>query len=166
VHAGIPFTALDENSSPPHEQLTDYQDAAYARALRALVERVRAAEASRGPRHQRSPKPWRAATTSCWPTRTSTRWRGCTPTATSSRASRAVFEGDYKLCFHLAPPLLAAATTRTPAELKKQAYGPWMLKAMRVLAEVPSTCAARCSTPSRAATTASSNGELIADYEA
>ncbi|HNQ76597.1 MAG TPA: indolepyruvate ferredoxin oxidoreductase family protein, partial [Pseudothauera hydrothermalis] len=45
------------------------------------------------------------------------------------------FEGDYKLVFHLAPPLLADKDAAT-GELKKKAYGPWMLKAMRVLARL------------------------------
>ena len=34
-----------------------------------------------------SPRRWRAATTSCSPTRTSTRWRGCSPTRPSRRRS-------------------------------------------------------------------------------
>ena len=45
----------------------------------------------------------------------------------------AQFEGNYKLSFHLAPPLFA---DRDPAtgELKKKEYGAWMLTAFRVLA--------------------------------
>jgi indolepyruvate ferredoxin oxidoreductase len=48
---------------------------------------------------------------------------------------RAQFEGRPKLRIHLAPPLLA---TRDPAtgELKKQAYGPWILTAMGRLARL------------------------------
>ena len=44
------------------------------------------------------------------------------------------FEGDYKLVFHLAPPL----TTKADAggEPKKKAYGPWMMSAFRVLAKM------------------------------
>jgi indolepyruvate ferredoxin oxidoreductase len=44
------------------------------------------------------------------------------------------FEGDYKLVFHLAPPTLADKDPQT-GELKKKTYGPWMLKAMRMLAK-------------------------------
>lgn len=44
------------------------------------------------------------------------------------------FEGDYKLVFHLAPPTLADKDPQT-GELKKKAYGPWMLKAMGTLAK-------------------------------
>ncbi len=48
---------------------------------------------------------------------------------------RASFDGDFKLNFHLAPPLLAR---RDPAsgELVKRSYGPWMLGAMRLLARM------------------------------
>ena len=39
---------------------------------------------------------------------------------------QATFEGDYRLNFHLAPPLLNKG--------KKSSYGPWMLKGFKVLA--------------------------------
>ena len=45
----------------------------------------------------------------------------------------AQFEGDYKLSFHLAPPLFADRDPTT-GELKKKEYGAWMLTAFRVLA--------------------------------
>jgi indolepyruvate ferredoxin oxidoreductase len=48
---------------------------------------------------------------------------------------RQQFEGDYRLQFHLAPPLLADRDPET-GHLKKRAYGPWMLKAFSVLARL------------------------------
>jgi len=45
------------------------------------------------------------------------------------------FEGDYRLRFHLAPPLTAARDPNT-GHLQKRAYGPWMLTAFRVLAKL------------------------------
>jgi len=45
------------------------------------------------------------------------------------------FEGDYKLRFHLAPPLTAERDPNT-GHLQKRAYGPWMLAAFRVLAKL------------------------------
>ncbi|MGE0830573.1 MAG: indolepyruvate ferredoxin oxidoreductase family protein, partial [Hyphomonadaceae bacterium] len=47
----------------------------------------------------------------------------------------AQFEGDYKLSFYLAPPLLAQRDRQT-GELKKQRYGGWMLHAFKVLAKL------------------------------
>ncbi|HEV2677741.1 MAG TPA: indolepyruvate ferredoxin oxidoreductase family protein [Aliidongia sp.] len=43
------------------------------------------------------------------------------------------FDGDYKLQFHLAPPMLADRDPTT-GHLKKRVYGPWMLKAFGLLA--------------------------------
>ncbi len=43
-----------------------------------------------------------------------------------------MFEGDYKVVHHLAPPLLAKRNEK--GELVKQSYGPWMRKAFGVLA--------------------------------
>jgi len=46
----------------------------------------------------------------------------------------AQFEGDYKLNYHLAPPMLAKKNDK--GELVKQSFGPWMLTAFRVLARL------------------------------
>jgi indolepyruvate ferredoxin oxidoreductase len=45
------------------------------------------------------------------------------------------FEGDYRLVLHLAPPVLSRVDPAT-GEPRKKAYGPWMLKAMRLLASL------------------------------
>src|SRR5438270_756386 len=44
------------------------------------------------------------------------------------------FEGDYKLRFHMAPPLTAERDAA--GHLQKRAYGPWMLGVFRVLAKL------------------------------
>ena len=44
------------------------------------------------------------------------------------------FEGDYRIRLHLAPPLWSKADPVT-GEPRKGTYGPWMLKAMAVLAK-------------------------------
>ncbi|HYC65071.1 MAG TPA: DUF6537 domain-containing protein, partial [Reyranellaceae bacterium] len=43
------------------------------------------------------------------------------------------FEGDYKLTFHLAPPLIADRDPTT-GQLKKREFGAWMLPAFKLLA--------------------------------
>jgi indolepyruvate ferredoxin oxidoreductase len=43
-----------------------------------------------------------------------------------------MFEGDYKLVFHLAPPLLARPDPTT-GEPRKRAFGPWILPLFKVL---------------------------------
>jgi indolepyruvate ferredoxin oxidoreductase len=45
-----------------------------------------------------------------------------------------MFEGDYKLKFHLAPPLFAERDAN--GHLIKQEFGPWMLKAFGALAKL------------------------------
>jgi indolepyruvate ferredoxin oxidoreductase len=46
----------------------------------------------------------------------------------------ATFEGDYKINFHLAPPLLAKRDDK--GHLVKQQFGPWMMSAFGVLAKL------------------------------
>ncbi len=45
------------------------------------------------------------------------------------------FTGDFKLSLHLAPPLFSKIDAQTGRPVKKE-YGGWMLKAMRVLAQL------------------------------
>ena len=45
------------------------------------------------------------------------------------------FEGDVKLKFHLAPPLLSRKDPKT-GELKKDTYGPWVFKVFKILAKL------------------------------
>ncbi len=45
------------------------------------------------------------------------------------------FEGDIRLSFHLAPPLLASLDPNT-GEARKREFGPWMMTAFRLLARM------------------------------
>jgi len=47
----------------------------------------------------------------------------------------AQFEGDYRIVMHLAPPLWAKPDPQTGEPLKRE-FGPWMLRAMGVLAKL------------------------------
>ena len=44
------------------------------------------------------------------------------------------FEGDYRVAYHLAPPLTARRNAK--GELQKRRYGPWMHSAFKVLAKL------------------------------
>ena len=46
----------------------------------------------------------------------------------------AMFEGDFKLNYHLAPPMIAKQNDR--GELQKQKFGPWMLTGFKLLARL------------------------------
>ena len=114
--------------------LTGYQNAAYAARYQALVARVREAEA---------------------------RIKGASGLADAvarnyfkllaykdeyevarlytdgsfRRKLEQTFDGDYKLRFHLAPPLLAKRDPQT-GELRKAQYGAWVFQAFRILAKL------------------------------
>jgi len=44
------------------------------------------------------------------------------------------FEGDYKLTFHMAPPIMSEVDPAT-GELKKRLFGPWMMTAFSLLSK-------------------------------
>jgi len=46
----------------------------------------------------------------------------------------AMFEGDFKLNYHLAPPAIAPKNEK--GELQKRQFGPWMLGAFKLLARL------------------------------
>jgi indolepyruvate ferredoxin oxidoreductase len=115
--------------------LTDYQDAAYARRYRDVVAAVADAEKGRVRGHGELAE-------------TVARYlfklmaykdeyevaRLYTDGSFRQKLDRA-FEGDYRLEFHLAPPLLAARDPMT-GHLLKRNYGPWMLHAFALLARL------------------------------
>ena len=53
----------------------------------------------------------------------------------SEKKLAGVFEGELRLTFHLAPPLLAKLDPVTGAP-KKMKFGPWMMSVFRVLAKM------------------------------
>ncbi|MFQ5468404.1 MAG: DUF6537 domain-containing protein, partial [Kiloniellaceae bacterium] len=114
-----------------------YQDAAYAARYKALVERARAAESAHTP--GRADADLTAAVARYYFKLLAYKdeyevARLYTDGAFLARL-RAQFEGDYKLRFHLAPPLVAARDPQT-GHLKKRTYGPWTLSAFKVLARL------------------------------
>ncbi len=127
--------SLDETIARRVDYLVDYQDERYARRYRERVERVRDAE--------------RALV-------------GDAPLALTEAVARNLFklmaykdeyevarlytasafrerlneqfEGEFRLSFHLAPPLLARRNAK--GELVKREYGPWVMNAFAVLARL------------------------------
>jgi indolepyruvate ferredoxin oxidoreductase len=113
-------------------RLTDYQNAAYAERYQAFVQRVQLAEAPLG---------------KSLLTETVARYlyklmaykdeyevaRLHTQSAFLDRI-RDSFEGDFKVHYHLAPPLLAKRNNK--GELVKQKFGPFMLTGFKMLAKL------------------------------
>ena len=112
--------------------LTAYQNAAYAQTYRSFVDKVRAIEAPLG----------KTALTEA-----TARYlfklmaykdeyevaRLHTDAGFLDKVN-AMFEGDFKINYHLAPPLIAVKNEK--GELQKQKFGPWMLTAFKLLARL------------------------------
>ncbi len=122
--------------------LVDYQNEAWASRYRSLVEKVRAAERALGREDIAG-----AAASSMPLTEAVARYffklmsykdeyevARLYTTGEFEQRLREQFEGDWRLRFHLAPPLLAKRNER--GELVKRAYGPWVLTVFRVLARL------------------------------
>ena len=119
--AARPVT-LDEIVSRRAEFLTGYQDAAYADVYRAFVDRVRAVSEPLALAVARSLFRLMAYKDEYEVARL------YTDGAFAEQLSRQ-FTGDYRLTFHLAPPLLSR-----PGAPAKTTFGPWMMNVFRLLA--------------------------------
>jgi indolepyruvate ferredoxin oxidoreductase len=127
--------SFDETVARRVKFLTAYQNAAYAARYRAVVDRVKAAEAARAPGK-------------CGLADAVARYlfklmafkdeyevaRLYTDGAFRKKLQRQ-FEGDFTLQYHLAPPLLASRDPAT-GEPRKRVFGPWMRHVFKLLARL------------------------------
>ena len=113
--------------------LADYQDAAYAGRYRGFVERVRAAERSRAKGMRGFAEAVARGYFKLLAYKDEYEVARLHAAPEFRRRLEAVFEGDYTLEFHLAPPLFARRDPAT-GEPRKARYGPWMMRAFGVLA--------------------------------
>ncbi len=125
--------SLDELLKTRVAFLTGYQDAAYAQRYADFVEKVRAAEAPLGGGTPLAESVARYLFKLMAYKDEYEVARLHTEAAFKAKID-AMFEGDYKLVHHLAPPLLAK--TNEKGELVKRAYGPWMRTAFGLLARL------------------------------
>ena len=122
---------LDDMIAKRVEFLTAYQNAAYAAQYKAFVEKVRATEAPLNSRRLTEAVARYLFKLMAYKDEYEVA-RLHADTAFTDRIA-AQFEGDYKLHYHLAPPLIAKKNAN--GELVKQAFGPWMGAAFKVLAK-------------------------------
>jgi indolepyruvate ferredoxin oxidoreductase len=127
--------SLDEIISRRAEFLTAYQDAAYATRYTELVSRVRGTEATKAG----GATALTEAVARCYFKLLAIKdeYEVARLYAETDFAARvaAQFEGDYKLTFHLAPPVFNKPNPAT-GEATKSVYGPWMMRAFGVLAKL------------------------------
>jgi indolepyruvate ferredoxin oxidoreductase len=109
--------------------LTDYQNAAYAKSYRALVERVRAAEAALNKTTLTEVVARNLFKLMAYKDEYEVA-RLHTDTAFLQKIN-GMFEGNFTLNYHLAPPLIAK--TNAKGELQKQKFGPFMLTGFKLL---------------------------------
>ncbi len=114
------------------EFLTGYQNAAYAESYQAFVARVRAAEAPLGKTALTEAVARYLFKLMAYKDEYEVARLHSDPSFGQRIA--AMFEGEYKLHYHLAPPLLAKKNAR--GELLKRSYGPAMGGALRLLARL------------------------------
>jgi indolepyruvate ferredoxin oxidoreductase len=126
---------LDEAIGRRVAFLTDYQDAAYAARYRNQVEWVRRVEGERAKGRTGLTDAVARNYFKLLAYKDEYEVARLYTDGTFLKQLRDQFEGDYKLEFHLAPPMLAETDPAT-GEPRKKAYGPWMLKAFEVLARM------------------------------
>jgi indolepyruvate ferredoxin oxidoreductase len=113
--------------------LTDYQNAAYAQSYSGFVAKVRAAEAALGT-GDAMPLSEAVARYLFKLMAYKDEYEVARLQSDPGFAAhiQAQFEGDFKVNYHLAPPLFAKRNAQ--GELQKQQFGPWMGQALRLLA--------------------------------
>jgi indolepyruvate ferredoxin oxidoreductase len=126
--------SLDEMVQRREAFLIGYQNAAYAARYRALVDQVRQAEGSktRGLTGLSEAVARYAFKLMAY----KDEYEVARLYSESGFADKikSQFEGDYKLHFHLAPPLLSKRNEK--GELIKSEYGPWVFGAFKLLAKL------------------------------
>ncbi len=126
---------LDEGIARRVEFLARYQNTAYATRYGGWVERIRAAETAATPGNTTLTDTVARALFKLMAYKDEYEVARLYTDGDFLKRVAGQFEGDYKLRFHLAPPLVAERDSAS-GHLKKREYGPWMLTAFRVLARL------------------------------
>ncbi|HMM65542.1 MAG TPA: indolepyruvate ferredoxin oxidoreductase family protein [Dokdonella sp.] len=127
-------TSLDEQIARRIEFLTGYQNAAYAAKYKALVDKVRSVEQQKTPAFTSLTQAVARYAFKLMAYKDEYEVARLYTSGDFEKKIRETFEGDYKIHFHLAPPLLAKKDA--DGHLRKAEYGPWVFKAFRVLARL------------------------------
>ncbi|MFY9316568.1 MAG: indolepyruvate ferredoxin oxidoreductase family protein [Burkholderiales bacterium] len=125
---------LEELVERRSQFLTAYQDAAYARRYRALVLKVKNAEQERNNSTKLSEAVARYYA-KLLAYKDEYEVARLYSDGAFRRKIEGMFEGGYKLVFHLAPPLLAKPDPRT-GEPGKMQFGGWVLSLFRILSSL------------------------------
>jgi len=127
--------SLEETISRRRAFLADYQNEAYAKSYEDFVARVRAAEQARVPGSTQLTSMVARYLFKLMAYKDEYEVARLFTQTDFVKKIEGQFEGDYTINMHLAPPLWAKPDPVT-GEPRKRTYGPWMLKAMGVLAKL------------------------------
>jgi indolepyruvate ferredoxin oxidoreductase len=126
--------SLDEMIRRRVQFLTEYQNAAYAAKYTQLVERVRKEEPGKARGQSGLTEAVARYYFKLLAYKDEYEVARLYADPAFMEKVRSQFDGDYKLHFHLAPPLLARRNDK--GELVKREYGSWMFAAFKVLAKL------------------------------
>ncbi|WP_295364923.1 indolepyruvate ferredoxin oxidoreductase family protein [Arenimonas sp.] len=127
-------TSLDEMIERRVKFLTNYQDKAYAGRYVALVDKVRQAESRKAPGSTRLTEAVARYYFKLMAYKDEYEVARLYTSGEFKRRIEQQFEGDYKIHFNLAPPLLAKRDA--DGHLVKKEFGPWMFTAFKLLAKM------------------------------
>ncbi len=126
---------LEELIKRRAQHLTRYQDARYAARYEALVARVRAVEGERIKGKQALSEAVARYYAKLLAYKDEYEVARLYTSGEFERKLTDLFDGDYRLKFHMAPPLLAKRDP-TSGQLQKRAFGPWVFSAFKLLAKL------------------------------
>jgi indolepyruvate ferredoxin oxidoreductase len=130
-----PAKTLDEIVASRTKLLTAFQNTALAERFRTLAEKVRTAEQNVIPGESSLAEAVARNYAKLLAYKDEYEVARLYADAAFAARLNRQFEGDYRLKFHLAPPLLARRDAKT-GHLLKQEFGPWMLLLFRLLAKL------------------------------
>ncbi|MFT5575833.1 MAG: indolepyruvate ferredoxin oxidoreductase [Bermanella sp.] len=130
-----PLSELDDIINFRHQHLVKYQNVSYADHYRALVERVRGAEAAcEGHGDYALTRTVAEALHKLMAYKDEYEVARLYSDGEFMKQLRETFEGDFKLQFHMAPPLLSKKDPDT-GQAKKMQFSAWMMPLFSVLAK-------------------------------
>ncbi|WP_133479632.1 indolepyruvate ferredoxin oxidoreductase family protein [Cognatilysobacter segetis] len=126
--------SLDEVIARRVKFLTEYQNAAYAKRYADFVAKVRGAEEAKAPGSTDLTEAVARYAFKLMAYKDEYEVARLYTSGEFERRVREQFEGDFKLRFHLAPPMLSKKDAAGRGV--KKAYGPWVFTAFRLLAKL------------------------------
>ncbi len=133
--AGAEEESLEELVSRRMRFLADYQDSALAQRYRGLVERVAETERQKTPGLTGLAEAAARNYAKLLAIKDEYEVARLYTSGTFEANLKEAFEGEFKLTFHLAPPLFARRDPRT-GRLQKREYGAWVFPLFRLLARL------------------------------